>query len=60
MINVFAKGQYVNIDNFKIYSEYYPNVHAKFKGTIIFENGSGISLKEWKQNKTFFYMIEAG
>ena len=53
-INVFANGQYSNIDNIKIYSEYYPNAHAQFKGTIIFENGSGTSLEEWKQNKTFF------
>ena len=43
---VFAQGQ--------LYSEYYPNPHAKFKGTIIFENGSGAALTEWTENEAFF------
>ncbi|MDD3266599.1 MAG: alpha/beta hydrolase [Burkholderiales bacterium] len=37
-----------------LYSEYYPNDSAKFKGTIIFENGSGTTADEWTQNKKFF------
>lgn len=36
------------------YTEYYPNTAAKFKGTIVFENGSGTTTDEWTQNKTFF------
>lgn len=38
----------------KLYSEYYPNTSTKFKGTIIFINGSGTSMGEWGQNKKFF------
>ena len=38
----------------KIYSEYYSNPKALFKGTIIFQNGSGTDLTEWTQKKTFF------
>jgi pimeloyl-ACP methyl ester carboxylesterase len=37
-----------------LYSEYYPNSSSKFKGTIIFENGSGTTTDEWTQNKKFF------
>lgn len=37
----------------KLYSEYYPNLSSKFKGTIIFINGSGVSMGEWKGNKRF-------
>lgn len=56
---VFAMRQYTKISRpgyskLPIYSEYYPNSHAKFKGTIIFENGSGTPLTEWTQNKKFF------
>lgn len=36
------------------YTEYYPNTTAKFKGTIVFENGSGTTTDEWTQNKIFF------
>jgi len=53
--NVFASGQMTNISkNVSIYSEFYPNPSAKFKGTIIFINGSGTDLTEWKYNKKFF------
>lgn len=38
----------------KLYSEYCPNLSSKFKGTIVFINGSGDSIQEWKKNKTFF------
>ncbi len=53
-IATFAAGQYTQMGYIKIYSEYYPNPHAQFKGTIIFENGSGVSLTEWTHNKAFF------
>ena len=32
----------------RIYSEYYPNENGAFKGTIIFENGMGCDIDEWK------------
>lgn len=51
---IFAQGQYTQIENTKIYSEYYPTIQTKFKGTILFENGSGTPLSEWIENKTFF------
>ncbi len=53
-INVFANGQYTKIGDVRIYSEYYSNPNAKFKGTILFENGAGTTLKEWTKNKSFF------
>lgn len=38
----FAVDSYTTIESgVTIYSEYYPNRLAKFKGTIVFENGSG-------------------
>src|SRR5579872_7110564 len=53
--NACAKGQLTNISpGISIYSEFYPNPSAKFKGTIIFINGSGTDLSEWKSNKDFF------
>ncbi|HEV2524243.1 MAG TPA: alpha/beta hydrolase, partial [Gammaproteobacteria bacterium] len=30
-----------------------PVYATQFKGTILFENGSGVNLKEWTQNKDF-------
>ncbi len=50
----FSQGQYTQVGKVKIYSEYYPNPQAKFKGTIVFENGSGTTLTEWTKNKSFF------
>ncbi len=57
--NVFAGGKLTNISpNLSIYSEYYPNSSAKFKGTIIFENGSGTDINEWKHNIKFFNCVK--
>ncbi|MDQ5921113.1 MAG: hypothetical protein QG673_1169 [Pseudomonadota bacterium] len=54
-INLYAIGTYTTIEpGVTLYSEYYPNQKAKFKGTIIFENGSGVTTSEWTQNKQFF------
>ena len=51
----FAKTQITTIENgVTIYSEFYQKSKSKFKGTIIFENGSGTDLNEWTDNKTFF------
>ena len=57
--NAFAAGKLTSISpNLSIYSEYYPNSSAKFKGTIIFENGSGTDINEWKHNKKFFNCVK--
>ena len=48
-----AQGQYTQIGHTRLYSEYYLNPKAPFKGSIIFQNGSGTDLTEWTQNKTF-------
>lgn len=54
-MSVFAVGQLTTVQpGVKLYSEYYPNPTAKFKGTIVFINGSGTSMSEWGQNKKFF------
>lgn len=51
---IFAIGIYTKIHNSTLYSEYYPNNNSVFKGTIIFENGSGMALTQWTKNKKFF------
>lgn len=54
-MSVFAVGQLTTVQpGVKLYSEYYPNPTAKFKGNIVFINGSGTSMGEWGQNKKFF------
>lgn len=54
-LNVFATQAVTELHpGISIYSEYYPNSTAKFKGTIIFENGSGTDISEWKANHKFF------
>ena len=51
---VFAIESHTTIEpGVTLYSEYYPNSNAKFKGTLIFENGAGTLIEEWKQNKKF-------
>ncbi len=42
----------------KIYSEYYPNPSAKLTANIVFINGSGTDISEWKQNKKFFNCVK--
>lgn len=50
-----AVGKVINLEQgASIYYEYYPNQTAKFKGNIIFVNGSGTDITEWKENKIFF------
>lgn len=54
----FAVSSYTTIESgVTIYSEYYPNKLAKFKGTILFENGSGTTTDEWTQNKEFLNCV---
>ena len=53
-LNVFAVGQFAKVGQTQLYSEYYPNLHYSFNGTIVFENGSENSMQEWKSNKEFF------
>ena len=57
--NAFASGKLTNLESgISVYSEYYPNPTAKFKGTIIFENGSGTDISEWKSNRRFFNCVK--
>lgn len=58
-VTIFANGKLTRLyPGVTIYSEYYPNPAAKFKGTIIFENGSGTDISEWKSNKNFFSCVK--
>jgi len=53
--NAFASGKLTNLQpEISVYSEYYPNPTSQFKGTIIFVNGSGTDISEWKRNPKFF------
>lgn len=61
ILNCFIVSSFANVTNLttiesgiSFYTEYYPNTTAKFKGTIVFENGSGTTTDEWTQNKIFF------
>ena len=56
-IHGYAQGIFSEIDGVILYSEYYPNPKSEFKGTIVFQNGSGSSLKAWTQNKTFLNCV---
>lgn len=52
--NAFAIEAHTTIDpGVTLYSQYYPNPNAKFKDTLIFENGAGTAMEEWTQNKRF-------
>jgi hypothetical protein len=53
----FAEAQYTKIDKVKMYSEYYPNSQAKYRGTIVFENGGINTTAEWTENKKFFNCV---
>ncbi len=57
-LHAFAQVNFTEIDGTILHSQYYPNPETKFTGTIVFENGSGASLKEWTENKTFFKCIK--
>lgn len=58
-LSVFATGNLSNIKpGVALYSEYYSNTTAKFKGTIIFENGSGTDIDEWTRNPEFFNCVK--
>lgn len=58
-LNAFANGKATNMESaIPVYSEYYPNPTAKFKGTIIFVNGSGTDISEWKRNQRFFNCVK--
>ena len=57
-LHTFAQANYTKVGKSSLYSQYHSNPNAKFKGTIVFQNGSGTSLKEWSENKTFFECIK--
>ena len=50
----YTQAEYTDIEGSVLYSEYFPNSESEFRGTIVFQNGSGTSLIEWTENKTFF------
>lgn len=57
--NSFASGIYTTIESgVTIYSEYYPNNKVRFKGTVIFENGSGMALDQWTKSSKFWSCIK--
>lgn len=57
--NAFAIGTYTTIESgITIYSEYYPNNKTSFKGTVVFENGSGMALDQWTSSKNFLSCIK--
>lgn len=57
-MNVFAYSGSQKIGNTTLFYQYYPNPQAKFKGTIIFQNGSGTPMTEWTQNRKFINCVK--
>ena len=53
-----AQVNFTEIDGSLLHSQYHPNPNSKFKGTIVFQNGTGSSLEAWSANKTFFNCIK--
>ncbi|WP_114993989.1 alpha/beta hydrolase [Synechococcus sp. UW179A] len=53
-----AQVNFTEIDGSLLHSQYHPNPHSKFKGTVVFQNGTGSSLEAWSTNKTFFECIK--
>ena len=49
-----AQVSFIEIGGSLLHSQYHPNPDSGFKGTIIFQNGTGSSLEAWSANKTFF------
>lgn len=54
----YAQANFTEIGNSTLYSQYHASPKSKFRGTIIFQSGSGSSLKEWTENKTFFNCVK--
>lgn len=57
-IHPCVQAELAEIDRSSLYFEHFPNPKSKFQGTILFQNGSGTSLKEWTDNKTFFNCVK--
>ncbi|QNI53275.1 alpha/beta hydrolase fold family protein [Synechococcus sp. BIOS-E4-1] len=53
-----AQVNFTEIDNSLLHSQYHPNPNSIFKGTIVFQNGTGSSLEAWSANETFFECIK--
>ena len=53
-----AQVSFTEIGGSLLHSQYHPNPDSRFKGTIIFQNGTGSSLEAWSANKTFFECIK--
>jgi pimeloyl-ACP methyl ester carboxylesterase len=53
-----AEVNFTEINGSLLHSQYHPNPHSSFKGTIVFQNGTGSSLEAWSANKTFFECIK--
>ena len=57
-IFAYAQVNFTDIDGSILHSQYHPNPQSEFKGTILFENGSETSLREWTENISFFKCIK--
>ena len=53
-----AQVNFTEIDGSLLHTQYHPNPNSSFKGTIIFQNGTGSSFEAWSANKTFFECIK--
>ncbi len=53
-----TQAAFAETDKPDLHFKYFPNPKSEFKGTILFQNGSGTSLEEWTDNKTFFNCVK--
>ena len=54
----FAQANFTEIDGSLLHFQYHPNPNSRFKGTIVFQSGTGSTLEAWSANKTFFECIK--
>ena len=57
-IQASAQVNFTEIDGSLLHFQHYQNPRSKFKGTIIFQNGTGSSLEAWSANQTLFDCIK--
>ena len=53
-----AQANFTEIDGSLLHFQYHPNPNSRFKGTIVFQSGTGSTLEAWSANKTFFECIK--
>ncbi|EAU73517.1 alpha/beta fold hydrolase [Synechococcus sp. RS9916] len=57
-IQANTQTAFAETDKTTLHFKHFPNPKSEFKGTFLFQNGSGTSLEEWTNNKKFFDCVK--